>query len=332
MVLSRRTALAILGALAASPRRAGAQTPARVPLVGVLSPGPSTIPTAALGREALERGLSELGWTPGQTVRVEYRYAEGNPERLDGLAADLVRAGADVIVARATPSIRAARRATATIPIVMSGSGVDPVQLGFVASFARPGGNVTGLTLLNQELHVKQLQLLKEVVPRLSRVTVLGSRAVPLVPSARQDMQAAAERLGVELQHVDLAAAEDLDEAFAAMMRAGAGGVLLRADPYILEPHARRVVGLALKHRLPAVNWLDTYAHAGGLMSYGADLFEVHRRAAHYVHRLLRGARPGDLPIEEPSTFALVVNTKTARAMGLAFPASLLARASEIIQ
>jgi putative ABC transport system substrate-binding protein len=249
-------------------------------------------------REAFERGLRELGWTPGQTVRVDYRYAETKPERLDGLAVDLVRAGADVIVARATPSIRAAKRATATIPIVMSGSGLDPVQLGFVASFSRPGGNITGLTLLNQDLLPKQLQLLKEVVPRASRVTVLGSRAIPLPPKGRQELQAAAERLSIELQHVDLAAAHDLDEAFAAMVRAGAGGVLVRGgDTYILEPNARQVVGLALRHRLPAVYWLDTYLQVGGLMSYGADLLEVHRRSAFYVHRLLRGVRAADLPV-----------------------------------
>ena len=332
MVLSRRTALAILGALAASPRRAGAQTPARVPLVGVLSVGLSTMPSAAPARDALERGLRELRWTPGETVRLDFRYAEGKPERLDGLATQLVRAGPDVIVARATASIRAARQATSTIPIVMSGAGIDPVQGGFVASYARPGGNITGLTLLSQELLVKQLQLLKELVPRLTRVTVLGSRAAPLLPQVGRDLQAAAERLDIELRHVDLTAASELDEAFAASARAGAGGVVLRADPYILETNARQVVGLALKHRLPAAYWLDTYSHAGGLLSYGADLLEVHRRAAYYVDRLLRGARPGDLPIEEPSTFALVVNTKTARAIGLAFPASVLARASEVIQ
>jgi putative tryptophan/tyrosine transport system substrate-binding protein len=309
-----------------------AQVPSRVPVIGVLSVGPSTIPLAALGREAFERGLRERGWTPGQTIRVDYRYAEGKPEQLDELAADLVRLGVDVIVARATPSIRAAKQATATIPIVMSTSGHDPVLLGFVASFARPGGNITGLTLLNQDLPAKQLQLLKEVVPRASRMTVLGSRAFPLPPKGRQDLQAAAKLLGLEMQHVDLAAVHDLDETFTAMLRAGVGGLLVRSDPYILEPNTRQVVGLALKHRLPAVYWLDTYPQAGGLMSYGADLFEVHRRSAFYVDRLLRGARPGDLPVEEPSKFVLVVNLKTARAMGLTLPSSLLGRADEIIQ
>jgi putative ABC transport system substrate-binding protein len=309
-----------------------AQVPSRVPLVGVLAAGPSTIPVAVRAREAFERGLRELGWTPGQTIRVDYRHADGKPGHLDTLAADLVRLGADVIVARATPSIRAAKQATATIPIVMSASGHDPVLLGFVASLARPGGNITGLTLLNQDLPAKQLQLLKELVPRLSRVTVLGSRAFPLPPKGRQDLQVAAEFLRLELQHVDVAAAHDLDETFAAMGRAGVGGVLVRSDPFILEPNTRQVVGLALRHRLPAVYWLDTYPQAGGLMSYGADLFEIHRRSAFYVDRLLRGARPADLPVEEPSKFVLVVNVKTAHAMGLTLPSSLLGRANEVIR
>jgi putative ABC transport system substrate-binding protein len=300
-----------------------AQVPSRVPLVGVLSVGPSTIPLAALGREAFERGLRELGWTPGQTIRIDYRYAESKPERLDELAADLVRLRVDVIVARATPSIRAAKQTTTTIPIVMSASGHDPVLLGFVASFARPGGNITGLTLLNQDLPAKQLQLLKEAVPRVSRVTVLGSRAFPLPPKGHQDLQAAAKLLGLELQHIDFAAAYDLDETFAAMVRTGVEGLLARSDPYILEPSTRQVVGLALKHRLPAIYWLDTYPQAGGLMSYGADIFEVHRRSAFYVDRILRGARPVDLPVEEPSKFALVVNLKTARAIGLKLPLAI---------
>jgi putative ABC transport system substrate-binding protein len=309
-----------------------AQGPPRVPTVGVLTPAPQTSTLTRQGRGAFERGLRELGWMPPQSIRIEYRYAEGQPEQLAQLARDLVGLGVDVIVARSTPAIRAAKQATATIPIVMSAAGHDPVQLGFVASLARPGGNVTGLTLLNQDLSAKQLQLLKEAVPRLSRVAVLGSRAFPLPPMGRRDVETAADALGVQLQHVDLASADELDEAFAGLAGARSAGLLIRSDPFVLEPNARRIVALALKHRLPAVYWLHTYPQAGGLMSYGAELFEVHRRSAYYVDRLLRGTRPSDLPVEEPSKFALVVNLKAARAIGLTLPPSILARANEIIQ
>jgi putative ABC transport system substrate-binding protein len=326
----RRLVLAV--AMLIAPLDVVAQGPSRVPVVGVLSVGPSTIPLAAQGREAFERGLRELGWIPGQTIRLDYRYADGNPKQLDELAGDLVRRGVDIIVARATPAIRAAKKVTATVPIVMAAAGHDPVYLGFVASLARPGGNITGLTLLNQDLPAKQLQLLKEVVPRLSRVTVLGSRAFPLPPKGRQEAEAAAEVLNLHLHHVDLTGADDLDETFAAMARDRVGGLLVRSDPFILEPNAKRVIVLALKHRLPAVYWLHTYPQAGGLMSYGTDLPAVHQRSAFYVDRLLRGARPVDLPVEEPSKLALVVNLKTARAMGLTLPPAILGRANEIIQ
>lgn len=312
------------------PVAAVAQAPARVPTVGILSAAPAPGPTAELYREAFERGLKELGWIPGQNIRLEYRYAEGTPERLEGLARDLVRLGVDVIVARATPSIRAAKRVTATIPIVMSATGQDPIQSGLIASLARPGGNVTGLTLLNQELQPKQLQLLKEVVPRLSRVAVLSGTSA--LPEKYRQSQAAAAGLGLQLQHVTVQRAGDLDKVFADVAGTRIGALLIRADPSVLEPNTQRIVGLALKNRLPAVYWLRSYPEAGGLMSYGADLIEVHRRSAYYVDRLLRGARPADLPVEEPTKLALVVNVKTARAIGLTFPPSILARADEAIQ
>jgi len=320
-------ALSILGVSVA----AVAQAPARVPTVGILSAAPAPSPTAAPYREAFERGLKELGWIPGQNIRLEYRYAEGGPERLEGLARDLVRLGVDVIVARATSSIRAAKQVTATIPIVMSATGQDPIQAGFIASLARPGGDVTGLTLLNQELRLKQLQLLKEVVPRLSRVAVLGG-PFALPEKDRQSLETAAASLNLQLQHVTVERAGDLDKVLADMAGTRIGALLVRADPSVLEPNTQRIVALALKHRLPAVYWLRSYPQAGGLMSYGADLIEVHRRSAYYVDRLLRGARPADLPVEDPTKLALVVNVKTARAIGLTFPPSILARADEAIQ
>jgi putative ABC transport system substrate-binding protein len=309
-----------------------AQAPPRVATVGVLVPGSPTMVTADPARAALERGLKELGWAEGQNLRIVYRYAEGRPEQLDGLARQLVRLPADVIVARSTVSIRAARQATTNIPIVMSASGVDPVQAGFVASLARPGGHVTGLTLLNQDLPVKQLELLKEVVPRLSRVAVLGSTSLVLAAKAREGLEAAAKALGVLLQHVDVEGAGDLDQAFADIARGRAGALIVRADPIVLEPNERQVIALAAKHRLPAVYWLRAYAAAGGLMSYGANLFEVHHRSAYFVDRILKGTQPRDLPVEEPSKFSLVVNLKAAQALGLTFPPSLQARANEIIK
>lgn len=314
------------------PLGGAAQPSSRVPTVGVLSPGPANSPIQEPSRKAFEGGLSELGWIPGQTIRIEYRYGEGKQERLDEVARDLVRLGVNVIVARSSAAIRAAKPATATIPIVMSGSGYDPVLLGFVTSLARPGGNITGLTLLNQDLPVKQLELLSQVVPRLSRVAVLGSAGTPLPAKGREDLEVAARTLGVQLHHVDVRGPEELDEAFTEMTRLRAGGLLVRSDPFVLEPNEKRVVSLAQKHRLPAIYWLQRFPQAGGLMSYGADVFEVHRRSAFYVDRILRGARPADLPVEEPTKFTLVVNLKTARALGLAISPSFLTRANEVIQ
>jgi len=309
-----------------------AQAPARVPTVGVLIPGPATSPSVGPTREAFERGLKDLGWTPGQTVRIEYRHAEGKRERLDELARELVRAKTDVLVARSAQAVRAAKEATTTIPVVMSAAGLDPVQLGFVSSLARPGGNITGLTLLNDELLAKQLELLKEIVPRMSRVVVLGSVTAPLNPKGREALDAAGRTLGVQVQYVDVRDLTGLDSAFAEAIRTQANAMLIRADPFVMEANDRRVVALADKHRLPTAYWLETYAQLGGLMSYGADLLDVHRRSASYVDRILKGARPADLPIEEPTKFELIVNLKTARALGLTVPPSVLARANEIIQ
>jgi putative tryptophan/tyrosine transport system substrate-binding protein len=318
-------------AVLAAPVAAGAQA-TRLPTVGVLAPGfPETPATGRRSLEGFERGLKEAGWIPGSTMRVEYRYAEGSDLRLDALARDLVSLSVDVIVARSSRAVQAAKKATNTIPIVMSASGLDPVELGLVAGLARPGGNVTGLTLQNQELYVKHLELLHGIVPRLSRVVVLGNPSVRVPPKGLQALEAAAKVLGVQLEHVQVRRAEDLEPAFAGMARNTADGLLVLGDPFVLEVNYKRVVALVEKHRLPAIYWLHIYPEVGGLMSYGADLFEVHRQAAAYVTRLLRGARPGDLPVEEPTKFSLVINLKTARALGLTIPGSLLARADQVI-
>jgi putative ABC transport system substrate-binding protein len=334
-MLVRRSALIVVAALmllaGATPPVAG-QAPARVPTVGVLSPGPATSPATTRSREAFERGLTELGWIPGKTIRIDSRHADGKQERLTILAGELVSAHVDVIVARATPSIRAAQRATTTVPIVMSATGLDPVEAGFVTSLGRPGRNMTGLTLLTQDLLAKQLELLKEIRPALSSVVVLGSTATPLPQSGRHTLDAAARAMGVTWRQVDVRTAGDLEGAIADIGRRPAVGLLVRADPFVLEPNAKRVVSLALKHRLPAVYWIYTYVEDGGLVSYGADLFEIHRRSAYFVDRILKGARPAELPVEEPNKFSLTINLKTARALDLTLPPSILARANEVIQ
>jgi putative ABC transport system substrate-binding protein len=333
-VIDRRKFLAGTGVmLLAAPLAAEAQPVARVPTVGVLAPG--FLETPAMGRrsqEGFERGLKEAGWIPGSSIRIEYRYAEGSDLRLDALARDLVGLSVDVIVARSSRAVQAAKKATNTIPIVMSASGLDPVELGLVAGLARPGGNVTGLTLQNQELYVKHLEFLHGTVPRLSRVGVLGNPSVRVPPKGLQGLEAGAKVLGIQLEHVQVRRAEDLEPAFAGMVRNRADGLLVLGDPFVLEVNYKRVVYLVEKHRLPAIYWLHIYPEVGGLMSYGADLFEVHRQSASYVNRLLRGARPADLPVEEPTKFELVINLKTAKALGLTIPPSVLARADRVIE
>ena len=311
---------------------AGGQVPARPPIVGVLSSGSTNDANAAVSREAFERGLREHGWVNGQNVRLEYRYAEGERKRLEGLARELVQLGANVIVARASSSVAAARQATSTIPIVMSASGEDPVQTGVIASMARPGGNVTGLTLLLPDLRLKQLELLKEVVPGISRVGVLTGGSTMPTETDRRNLDAAAAKVGLRLELLDVKQARDLDKVFADIARARIEGLLVWGDPLVLEANMQRVVGLASKHRLPAVYWLRAYVETGGLMSYGADLLEIHRRSEYYVDRLLKGARPSDMPVEAPTKFALTVNPKSAKTIGLSFPASIVARADEVIE
>jgi putative ABC transport system substrate-binding protein len=328
-VLRRRV---VAAAILFAPVAATAQQAPRLPVVGVLSATSFMNPLAMQGNQAFEQGLREHGWIPGQTLRIEHRFAEGKPERLETLARELVRLRVDVLVARATPAIRAAKNVTAAIPIVMSATGHDPVEAGFVASLARPGGNVTGLTLLNQDLLAKQLQFLKEIVPRLSHVGVLGTRYVPLSPNAQRELETAGQTLGLEIQRSDVAGVEELERTFADMQRARVGGLLVRADPVVLEPNRQLVVALARKYELPAIYWQQTYVEDGGLMSYGTDLLSVHRRSAYYVNRILRGSKAADLPVEEPSKFVMAVNLKTARELGLSLPRSILIQANEILQ
>jgi putative ABC transport system substrate-binding protein len=330
-VISRRAALSSLAIAAAHPWRALGQ-PARVPRIGILSPGSSTEP-ASTQREPFEQGLRELGWTPGSTIVLEYRYADGRGERLGELAAELVRLKVDVIVARSGVAIRAARGATDVIPIVMS-SGADPIAGGLAKSLARPGGNITGIANLVQELEGKRLELLKEAIPGLSRVAIVVNPSQGPdrrgAPSSR--LAAIGKALDLETRVFEVARARDLGETFAAVSRARAGAVLVLADTLVLEPNRAQVTELAARYRLPAMYPWRFYVEAGGLMSYATSIAAFHYRSATYVDRILRGARPADLPIEQPTKFELVINLKAARALGLTIPQWLVLRADEVIE
>jgi putative tryptophan/tyrosine transport system substrate-binding protein len=321
-----------LGLLAVS-LAADGQPPMKVPRVGVLSPQHAT-ESPTVQREPLAQGLRALGWEPGTSLLIEHRYAEGEVDRLPALAAELVRLPVDVIVARGGAAVRAARQATSTIPIVMSAT-ADPVRQGFVASLAGPGGNITGLAFLAQgALEGKRLELLKEAVPGLSRVAFLVHW--PAVPgeaeSFRQELHTAARSLRLEVQAFEVSGPETLVEAFTAMERAQVGAFLLGADTRVLEPNLAQVVAVARTYRLPAMYPWRLYVDAGGLMSYAASIPDFHRRSASYVDKLLKGAKPADLPVEQPTQFELVINLKTAQALGLTIPPTLLSQADEVIR
>ncbi len=320
--------LTVLGAPLASEAQ---QVARRVPRVGVLWQGDPSAPMVLSLTEAFRRGLREHGgYVEGQDIAIEYRYGD-----LDGLrsaANDLVRLNVDVIVAGGTPAALAAKRATNTIPIV-GGAMADPVADGLVASLARPGGNVTGNTFLAPELGPKRLQLLREVVPGVTRVAALQHPGVYGERTMRdmlKEMEARAKASGVELQVLDARSPDDFDNAFAAMAKARAGAIIIFPSPMFYANH-RRLVDLAAKHRLPAMYVFREAVEAGGLMCYGANVPDLLRRTATHVDKILKGAKPSDLPIEQPTKFELVINLKTAKALGLTVPPSLLLRADEVI-
>jgi len=323
----------LAGGLLAAPLAAEAQQAVRrVPRIGVLWQGDPSAPMVLSLTEAFRRGLREHGgYMEGQDIAIEYRYGD-----LDGLrsaANDLVRLNVDVIVAGGTPAALAAKRATNTIPIV-GGAMADPVADGLVASLARPGGNVTGNTFLAPELGPKRLQLLREVVPGVTRVTALqhpGVYGERTMRDMRNEMEARAKASGVELQVLGARGPDDFDNAFAAMAKARAGAIIIFPSPMFYANH-RRLVDLAAKHRLPAMYVFREAVEAGGLMCYGANVPELLRRVATHVDKILKGAKPADLPVEQPTKFELVINLKTAKALGLTIPQSLLLRADELIQ
>jgi putative ABC transport system substrate-binding protein len=327
-VTSRRAFITTVTlALLTAPLVVEAQAPAKVPRIGFLSPLSLTADTRL---EAFLQGLRELGYVDGQTVAIEFRFAEGKPVGLAALAAELVRLKVDVIVATAQAATEAAKRATGTIPIVFAVVG-DPVAVGLVASLARPGGNITGLASVAPEVVGKQLELLKEVAPRISRVAILQNPGNPGHPVVLRQAEAAARALGMQLDVFHARTPGEIDAAFAAMRSQRAGGVLVARDALVLAQRAQ-IAALAAKARLPAMYGFRENAEAGGLMAYGANVSAMYRRAATYVDKILKGAKPADLPVEQPTTFELVINLKTANALGLTIPPSLLARADQVIQ
>jgi len=322
----RRAFLGMLvGGLIATPRLGWAQQEKIIPVVGVLHDRPAGPSTSI---RTMKEELSKLGYVEGQTVTFEVRYAGGKPEALQTLARELVRRTVDVIFAIGPAALRAARDATATIPIVTINLETDPVAAGYARSVARPGGNVTGLFLNQPGLTGKWLQLIKEAIPGIHRVALLHDRTSG--PWQLDAARAAGQQLGMDLQVLDVEYATDFDEVLRATTKAGARALVQLTSPMI-DLYARRMAELTLKQRLPAISPYRSFARGGGLMSYGPDQTEWYRPAASYIAKILKGAKSGDLPIEEPAKFELVINLKTAKALGLTIPPSVLARADEVI-
>jgi len=306
---------------------AEAQQDKKVPRIGFLS---ATSPSAIAARvEGFRRGLRELGYMEGNIV-IEWRYAEGKLGRLSELAAELVSLKVDVIVSAGPPPTRAAKEATATIPIVMA-MDTDPVGMGFVTSLARPGGNITGLSTLLPEIGGKRLELLKEIIPKLSRVAVLGTSTSPTYAPSMREIELAAKPLKVQVQHLDVLDSKDIETAFRAANKGRAQAFLMLGTP-ILDFARPHVADLAVKNRLPAIYPQIEYTEAGGLMYYGANTPDLFRRAATYVDKILKGAKPADLPVEQPTKFELVINLRTAKQIGVTIPPNVLVRADRVIR
>jgi putative ABC transport system substrate-binding protein len=307
---------------------AEAQQPKKVPRIGYLFANfPNTSPAR---REAFRQGLRELGYVEGKNIVIEYRYAEGKLDRLSELAAELVRLNVDVIVTGGPAPTRAAKEATTKIPIVM-GFDNDPVGSGFVSSLARPGGNITGLSTLAPEMSGKQLELLKEIVPKLSRVAVFGDSNSPGNAQALKETELAAGALGVKLQYLDVLEPKDIEIAFREASKGRAEAVLMLVSP-VLNTQRTRIVDLAVKNRVPVVYGQQEFVEAGGLMTYGVSLTDLFRRAATYVDKILKGRKPADLPVEQPQKFEFIINLKAAKQIGLTIPPNVLARADKVLR
>ena len=325
---TRYTILAIGVVLLAASVCVEAQQPKKTPRIGFLAAVSHSANSVRF--EAFRQGLRELGYVEGKNIAIEWRYADGKPNRLPMLAAELVRLRVDVIVTGGSTATRPAKEATRTIPIVMA-QDTDPVGNGFVASLARPGGNVTGLATLAPELSGKQLELMKEIVPKLSHVAVLGTSTRSGNAQSLKETELAAETLGVKLQYLDILRPTDIETAFQAASKGRADAVLVLTSPFATS-HRATFTGLATKNRLPAVYDRIEFVEDGGLMTYSASSSDLFRRAATYVDKILKGATPADLPVEQPQKFELVINLRTARALGLTIPQSLLLRADRVIE
>jgi len=305
-----------------------AQQPRKIPRIGFLS---ATFPFNVPARlEAFRQGLRELGYVEGKNIVVEYQYGEGKLDRLPTLLNELVRLKVDVIVTAGPSPTRAAKKATVTIPIVMAWD-YDPVGNGFVSSLARPGGNITGLSTLAPEISGKQLEILKETVPKLSRVAVLGTSTVPGNQDALRATESAAEALKVQLQYLEIRDRKDIESVFQAARKGRVDAVLALASRVLVSDRTQ-VANLAVKSRLPVIYGESEHVEAGGLMTYGVSITDLFRRAATYVDKILKGVKPADLPVEQPTKFELVINLKAAKQIGLTIPPSVLARADRVIR
>jgi putative ABC transport system substrate-binding protein len=325
--MRRRDFITLLGGAAMWPLVARAQQSAKVPRVGFLRFGPAAANADRV--EGLRAGLRQLGYVEGKNIVIEFRWAE-TVDQLPELATELLRMNVDIIFAMSSTEVEATRQLTMTTPIVFPVH-ADPVGLGHVASLARPGGNITGLTVILTDIVAKQLEILKEVVPQATRIGVLFSPTAPSHRPAVQALETAGEKLGVQLVMVPARTVEDFEGAFSTMSREQVGGFLVVAAP-LLVSHRARLTELAIRHRLAGTFGGKEYVEAGGLMSYHADLIDLCRRAATYIDRILKGAKPADLPVEQPTKFELVINNKTAKAIGLTIPESFLLRADEVIE
>ena len=326
----RLIGLAVVLALSLNlaPLAVEAQKAARIPRLCFLTFDPGTPQSSRF--DPFFQGLRDLGYVDGQTITIDYLSADGRGERFPALAADCLRLKADIIVVTTTPAAQAAKNATRTIPIVTTALG-DPVGTGLVASLARPGGNVTGMTSMASGLAAKRLELLKEAVPRISRVLVLSYLVDPIAAPQVKELEGAAHSLGVKLLVRDIRTADDLPAAFDAGARERAEGVLTTAESIFFVQRAR-VIELAVRHRLPAMYSVTAFVDAGGLMAYGPNSSDLLGRAATYVDRIFKGAKPADLPVQQPTKFELVINMKTAKALGLTIPQTILLQADQVIQ
>jgi len=322
----RRFLLTALAGTLVAPLVAEAQHPEKLYRIGVLERTSPAINATNL--DSFRQGLHALGYVDGKSYAIEYRTADGHDERFPGLAVELVRLNVDLILTRGTPAALAAKNATTTIPVVILGVG-DPVTQGIVASLAHPGGNVTGLSAAVTAIYAKRVQLLKELVPRAVRIAALFNMSNPALPPQWKEVATATRSLGIECQLLDVRKADDLEPAFETAIRQRADALVVGLET-LTQTNQRTIVDLAAKRRLPAIYASTEFA--GGLVSYGANYPEMYRHAASVAHRIFTGAKPADLPVEEPTKFELVINRKTARALGLAIPPSLLARADTVLE